>query len=96
MLSSAFFVSLSEVHAPSTRRDWWGIWLPGGPAFAVAHQRLSDTLEPEARQGIEGADNAAMVMSLACPELASSPSSRSVSTEALFPSAQVHEFMPQE
>jgi hypothetical protein len=67
MLSRAFFVSPSEVHAPSTCRDSWGIRLPGRPAFAVAYQRLSDTLEPEARQGIEGAGNAAMVVLLACP-----------------------------
>src|SRR5688572_32348311 len=31
-------------------------------AFAVAHQRFFATLEPGARQGIEGADNAAMVV----------------------------------
>jgi hypothetical protein len=69
---------------------------PGRLAFAVAYQRFSDTLEPEARQGIEGADNAAMVVLPACPELASSPGSYSMSTEVLFPSAQAHELMPRE
>jgi hypothetical protein len=68
----------------------------GRLAFAVAYQRLSDTPEPEAGQGIEGADNVAMVVWLACPELASSPGIRSMSTEVLFPSAQAHEFMPQD
>jgi hypothetical protein len=74
-LSSAFFISLSEVHAPSIYRNSWGYMALHLAGFAVAYQRLSDTLEPEARQGIEAADNAAMVVLPACPQLVSSPGS---------------------
>jgi hypothetical protein len=96
MLSSAFFVSLDEVRTPSTCRDSWGIRFPGRLAFVVAYQRLSDTLEPEARQGIEGAHNAAMVVLLACPCVGLATGQSFNVDGALSASIHMHEFMPWE